>query len=76
MRVIDAARIYKEMMVNIVELERLVLQVMRHPDVTHEQVLTVKDSYTKMWASHNTLKATLRAKFPGGRTLTVLPWNK
>lgn len=76
MTVSDATRIYTDMTTNIARLEQKVLQLMRHPDATHEQVVMVKEKYTAMWASCEAIKNKLCAKYPNRSTFRTYPWLK
>lgn len=61
---------YKGMLTNLTHYERLVLELMRHPDATPQQMVESGGGYRRVWASWYSARAALREKYPQ----RGLPW--
>jgi hypothetical protein len=47
------------MLRHLVKMDRLTLEIMRHPDATDEQLRAAHDMYTKNYAAVNAVKGSL-----------------
>lgn len=55
---------YKNLCANLVEYERLVLALMRHPDATPQQMVDSGSGYRMIWDSWWRARTKLREKYP------------
>ena len=69
---------YKELAAKTLRMGDLILEMMRHPDTTPQQVLDAQASYARTYASYLEVRDSLRKLYPPQHNvfLTAYPWEK
>lgn len=62
---------YKNLCANLEKYERLVLELMRHPEATPQQMVESGSGYRRIWDSWWLARNKLREKYPQ----KGLPWS-
>lgn len=69
---------YKEMANNVLDAGNLILEMMRHPAATPQQVLDAQASYARSYANFIQVRDSLRKLYPIQPSLFInaRPWEK
>jgi hypothetical protein len=69
---------YKKMASDVAEAGHLILELMRHPDVTPDMVADAQASYARSYANFIQMRDSLRKLYPKPPSLfiNVYPWEK
>lgn len=67
---------YRNILINLKRMEGTVLQLMRHPQATPEQLTETSRAYAAVHASVLDVQRKLRAKYPTGGYDSLQPWDK
>lgn len=67
---------YKAMRASVAKADRLVLEMMHHPDSTPEQMLQVAAACKRGWATLKEVHESCRKHFGESRYTTPYPWEK
>jgi hypothetical protein len=69
---------YKKMASDVLKAGNLILELMRHPDATPQQVLDAQASYARSYANFIQVRESLRKLYPIKPNLFInaYPWEK
>lgn len=66
---------YKELKTHLAKADALMLEMMRHPDATPEQLWEMHESCVRIHKQVAETRDALRKRFPDRGTFRIYPWN-